>query len=584
MKAYFLGPKSENEAWLRSEVQATLDHWFAWRKSLFPGDPQAIPREERLQPAYLEARERMAQALSELNDLLEGETPKFTPRYIGHMVSELSLPGILGHFATLLHNPNNTSKEVSKVSTVIEREAIQMLGELVGYDPETVAGHFTCGGTIANFEAIWRARFRLDHWLSLALFLAEEKGVHLRLFDAAHMGWQRYWELLAEYDVDEHRLRTFSGVAANPFATAERLSALVGAPYRGPVILVPGSKHFSWQKGTNMFGLGEQSFWPVETDAMGHLDPGDLAAKIDRAEDENRPVLMVVSVAGTTEAGEIDPVHKVADLLDGVHGERGRHIWHHVDAAYGGFMCALLHGGGSPLSPDSQAALRAIARADSVTLDPHKLGYVPYACGAFLCRDDEAYAVSSFKAPYLDRPDLGAGKWSTTIEGSRAGLGPAATWLTGKSMGFTSPAFGRVIRSTFTAARAFREGLSNARDWVRVLEPVETNILCFSAAEPGEPLSQSNAVTRRITELFADSPHFAVSRTDLGLDHMGAQVRHHAACYGGRVDTDHLTLVRCVFMNPFLATAEIRDALLGEFIEELSTHHAKARAELVSAA
>jgi len=574
MSAYFLGPKSENEAWLRSEIQATLDHWFAWRKSLFPDDPEAIPYEERLQPAYLEARERMSHALTKLNEQLKDETAKFSPRYIGHMVSELSLPGILGHFAALLHNPNNTSKEVSKVSTVIERQAIEMLAEMVGYDASAVAGHFTCGGTIANFEAIWRARFRMDHWLALALYLAEARGVRLRLFDAAHMGWTRYWALLEEHKVTEDSLRPYSGMASNPFEMADRISALNGTPYRGPVILVPGSKHFSWQKGTNIFGLGENSFWPVETDEAGHLDPGDLKTKIDLAEAQCRPVLMVVSVAGTTEAGEIDPIHKVTALLETLCTERGRHIWHHVDAAYGGFMCAVLHQGGSKwLSPESTKALRAISQADSITLDPHKLGYVPYACGAFLARDDEAYAVSSFKAPYLDRPDLGDGKWSTTIEGSRAGLGPAATWLTGKSMGFTSPAFADVIESTFEAARRVRDGLLQTYEWVQILEPTETNILCFSVGRKGQSLSQSNALTRRLTEFFADSPKFAVSQTDLGTDHMGAQIRCHVASYGGIIDTNHLTLVRCVFMNPFLAIPRIRDALLAEFLSELGGHY-----------
>jgi len=577
MRAYFLGPKSENEAWVRAELQATLDHWFNWRKSLFPNDPEAIPSEERRTPSYLGARAGLSQALSELNELLKDETPKFTPRYIGHMVSELSLPGILGHFATLLHNPNNTSKEVSKVGTVIERQAIEMLAELVGYDPKGVAGHFTSGGTIANFEAIWRARFRMDHWLSLALFLAEERGIRLRLFDAAHMGWQRYWALLDEHDVSEQHLRAYSGIASNPFETSERISALIGAPYRGPVLMVPGSKHFSWQKGTNIFGLGEGSFWPVETDDAGHLDPRDLKAKIDLAEDQNRPVLMAVSVAGTTEAGEIDHVHEVAALLEKLRTERGRHIWHHVDAAYGGFICALLHQPQfAALNAESAKALRAISRADSVTLDPHKLGYVPYACGAFLARDDEAYAVSSFKAAYLDRPDLGSGKWSTTIEGSRAGLGPAATWLTGKSMGFTSPAFAHVISSTFEAARAFRDGITAAHNWARVLEPLEINILCFSVGTAGQRLSESNSITRRITELFAESPHFAVSRTDLELGMMDAQVRKHVASFDGVLDTDHLTLVRCVFMNPFLAEPSIRDALLTEFVDELGAHYVRA--------
>jgi len=54
---------------------------------------------------------------------------------------------------------------------------------------------------------------------------------------------------------------------------------------------------------------------------------------------------------------------------------------------------------------------------------------------------------------------------------------------------------------------------------------------------------------------------------------MGAQLRCHVASYGGMIDTGHLALVRCVFMNPFLAVPRIRDALLAEFLCELGKHY-----------
>ncbi len=581
MKAFFLGPKSENEAWVRSEIQSILDHWFGWRKSLFPNDPEVISKPERREPAFLADREAMSQALAELNDLLEDETPKFTPRYIGHMVSEISLPAIFGHFAALLHNPNNTSKEVARVGTVIEREALEMLAEMIGFEPSEVAGHFTGGGTMANFEAIWRARYRLDHWLSLALYLAEHEGVPLRLADATQMGWQRYRELVSEYSVPDEKLRDLSAVVSNPYETAELISKHIGRPYRGPVILVPGNKHFSWQKGTNIFGLGEEAFWTVDTEAKGKLSIASLKQQIDRAENEQRPVLMVVSVAGTTEAGEIDPVHDVVDLLEGLKRTRGRNIWHHVDAAYGGFMCSLLHTPETPhLSSENRKALAAIRHANSVTLDPHKLGYIPYACGAFLARDEEAYAVSSFKAAYLDRPDLGDGKWSTTIEGSRSAAGASATWLTGKTMGFASPKFAEVISSTFEACHAFREALESSCPWVQVLHPVDTNILCFSIAKPGDTLSHSNAMTDEIFDRLVESPNFAVSRTVLGAQFMAPQITKHMDAFGGVVDADHLVLLRCVFMNPFLASPEVRTRIISEFSKELESHYQAAVSSL----
>lgn len=117
----------------------------------------------------------MSQELDTLKTLMRRETATYSPRYAGHMVS-ITLPALFGQLTALLHNPNNTSKEVSRVGTVIEAEAIGMLAEMIGYDPAAARGHFTSGGTVANFEGVWRARYRLDHWLSLALWIAETTG------------------------------------------------------------------------------------------------------------------------------------------------------------------------------------------------------------------------------------------------------------------------------------------------------------------------------------------------------------------------------------------------------------------------
>ncbi len=569
-KAYFLGPKAENEAWMRSEFQSILEHWFQWRKNLFPTDQPVSVKSERRTPAYLDARERMVQGLEELTELLEDEVPKFTPRYVGHMVSELTLPSLMGHFAMLLHNPNNTSRDASKVGQKIEAEVIAMLAEMMGFDPGRATGHITGGGTVANFEAVWRARFRQDHWLSLALYLAEERGVKLGLFQAAHMGWKRFGELLAEHSVVLDDLRGYSGVATNPYEFGERMTRAFGQPYRGPVMLVPENKHFSWTKATNIFGYGEHAFWPIALDARGKMDVASLEAQIARARAEGRPVAMVVSVAGTTETGEIDPVDRVQAVLDRARAEHGLDIWHHVDAAYGGFLCSLLRGKPSDvLSEANAAALGAIGQAHSVTIDPHKLGYVPYSCGAIITKDEQAYAVSSFKAPYLERQLEVPDKWSTTLEGSRSAAGAAAAWLTGKTMGFDTSGLGGVIAETILACRAFKARVVGALPFVRPLDPSETNILCFSLAEEGMSLKASNAATEAVFDRFVACPEFSVSKTTLSGKAHAQVIARHVESHGGTLDDDRLVLIRCVFMNPFWREQAVAERLTADIIEHL---------------
>ncbi len=564
--AYFPGPRSENETWVRGEFQAVLDQWFGWRKSLFADDPYLVGPADRLSSERLERREILSRELAELCEALTAETPTYTPRYIGHMKAEVSLPALLGWLAAMLHNPNNTSREASKVGTVIEAQAIAMLAAMVGYDPATAEGHFTSGGTVANFEAVWRARYRLDHWLSLGLYIAEKTGEPLDVFASAHMGWDRFRDLWAEHGLTDAVLRRYSAAVGVPAAIWLRIGRAAGRDYLGPVLLVPGNKHYSWSKAANLFGLGEESLWAVDLDAEGRLDVDDLERLILRAEAAGRPVLMAVGVAGTTETGEIDPIDALHDRLERWEAERGVHIWRHVDAAYGGFLCAVLGGPDEAvLTPASVAALRAIGRADSVTIDPHKLGYVPYACGAFLTRDTARDAVSAFDAPYLDRPELGDGKWSSTLEGSRSAAGAAAVWLSGRTIGFGPAGMGALLAETVRTRQAFEAALGAAVPEVRFLEPADANIVCFSVALTGESLASANHRTTALFDLIHHSPEFSVSKTTLGADYASAVARHVDG-FAGVVDAPGMVLVRCVFMNPYWAAPEFREALFPPFI------------------
>lgn len=567
-KPYFLGPKAENEAWTGAQFGRTLDDWFAERRLLFADDPPATGPAERAATDERRARARLAEGLAELTTRLRSELPTWTPRYVGHMSSEPTLPGLLGHFAALLHNPNITSHEASKVGTLIEAEAIADLAAMVGYDPAAARGHFTSGGTIANLEAVWRARYRLDHRLALGVALGERFGAPLDPFAAAHRTAREAARLAETYDLDEPTLRACSAVVGNPLDAAERIGRLSGRPYRGPVMLVPGHKHYSWVKAANVFGLGEESFWPVALDREGRLCPEALTARIAEARRLGRPVLMVVTVAGTTEMGEIDPVDAVCNRLDALRRDEGVDIWHHVDAAYGGFFCTL--DPAEPLlAPQRRAALAAIRRAETVTIDPHKLGYVPYACGALLARDAACDTVSSFVAPYLDRTELADAPWTRTLEGSRPATGAAATWLTGRTLGFGPDGLGAVLRAALDSCRALRDALAAAIPDLRPLEPMDTNILCFSVAAPGDALSDANARTAAVHARIAASPGFSMSRTVLSGETHGALIADHVATYGGRLDADRLVLVRAVVMNPFWAEPSVRARLLPELVAEL---------------
>lgn len=564
--AWFPGPRGEHADWLRDALGRSLDTWSAWRRKSGEGDASVWPG------GHLPGgqHKQIDAALQTLSRRLSGETATFSPHYAGHMVSDASMPALLGHILATLHNPNNTSKEVSRVGTQIEAEAIAMLARMIGFDPAIARGHMTSCGTIANFEAVWRARFRLDHWLSLALWLAETHGEPLDVFDAAHMGWPRYHALRERHAPPEQCLRAASAVAGNPADAFRRISQASGREYLGPVVMVPENKHFSWRKAANVFGLGEEAFRGVGLDAHGRLSLEALEQAVESAIAQGRPVLAVVSVAGATETGNFDPVDGVCDLMEHWRTGRGWRIWHHVDAAYGGFFAATLGGETTALSDRAARALAAISRVDSITIDPHKLGYTPYACGAFVVRDVQRYAVSSFSAPYLERAHVSDDLWGATLEGSRTSAGAAAVWMTGTTIGFSPDGFGRILEDAVKARRAIMDAAIEACPDLRLLKPCDTNIACFTVTRAGEPMSIVNARSEALYEASVAGGRFTLSKTHFPMSSHAAQITHHVEEWGGCLDADGLTVLRCVFMNPYLEREAMRAHVVDDMLALLS--------------
>lgn len=573
LKSLFLGPQSENRDWLELEWVKVLRHWMGWRQGLFPGDGTAITQEDQNSPLFQKRQQELQRLFSVLLKTLERESPKFTPRYLGHMISEVSLPGILGHVAALLHNPNQTSREVSQTTSILETEAIGDLLAMVGLPPNG-RGHFTSGGTVANLEFVWRALFRLDKTLSLALCLCE-RGLFPRdrFVRLPSLSWDWFEEKMASHEIQEKELVAFSLLQLGQASFAEKYLQISGHRYRAPLLLAPASRHYSWPKALVLTGLGRESLWDLPLNEKGRLSIEGLNEGFSRAEREGRTVCMVVSVAGATGTGAVDPVHLVQDFLDKQRAAKGDEVWHHVDAAFGGYFCSLLRGTLSRtetlLAPETKTALSALSRVSSVTLDPHKLGFVPYSCGTFLARDSFHYRSPSFAAPYLLNDNAGA--WIHTIEGSRAATGVTATWLANRSIGLNMEGYGLLLGLGITATRELGERISNASSEF-VLFSSDLNIINFALCCGSEPLSRMNERTLACFERFRSSPNFAISKTELSCDMYHALLAKELGARKVAIDASTVCCLRLVLMNPFLTTQETKTSYISAFMEELFSY------------
>ena len=129
--------------------------------------------------------------------------------------------------------------------------------------------------------------------------------------------------------------------------------------------------HYSLVKSVDILGLGRENLRKIETDDHFHIRTDLLREAIEHDKKSGRIPCCIAGAAGATSTGVVDPLSELADIA------REHNCWFHVDAAYGGALA---------FSEKHKALLRGVERADSITIDPHKWMFVPFACGATLVR------------------------------------------------------------------------------------------------------------------------------------------------------------------------------------------------------
>ena len=524
-----------------------------WRKNYYSQDGYVLsPR--NMQRSALFANKFTIELESMLNDLKQG-FPFHSPRYMGHMLSEQTLPSVMGYFAAMLYNPNNVTEEAAPVTVNKELEFGHRICQMLGYNSNAWA-HVCSGGSAANLEALWAARqsqfftlviqdmCRKNNWdfsIKLPDYSVTKTKVsildcsarqllHLKTDESIYM-----LSNLTDYLVNNHKM-TVSHVIDTVHAAARsseynirtngyaNVIAKIGLK---PVIFIPQSAHYSLKKAVNIIGYGEASIRPIPLTSKFRIDVDKLEQMIAEVKDDEY-IAAVVVVFGTTEEGAVDPVHKVKWLRDKIALQSRIAFWLHVDAAWGGYFAVMKNEG----NPDSHkliesehddfwktvdsyikrinvtekyyiefgnykkektaswndrevvAAMFALSAADSITVDPHKMGYVPYPAGVIAFRNKRIIYLLQEHATYIGTdndyfqqsqsndsdtfesnfykksnnfqiPQIGA----YTLEGSRPGAAAMACWFASEVIPLDLHNHGKIIRTSLLNSRRFSQYL-----------------------------------------------------------------------------------------------------------------------------
>lgn len=191
--------------------------------------------------------------------------------------------------------------------------------------------------------------------------------------------------------------------------------ARFGDDFRDGVIYTSSAAHHSVRKAAMIAGIASDRVRELPTTVELSADLDGLRAAIAADRDAGLRPMMIVSNAGATDTGTVDPIADCATIAS----DEG--AWHHVDAAYGGFF---------QLTERGRERLAGISLADSITVDAHKSLFLPFGVGGLLVRDRAALVeahegrgsymqdVTSEELPHyfsmgpeLTRPNRGLAVW-----------------------------------------------------------------------------------------------------------------------------------------------------------------------------
>lgn len=532
---YFVGAHAENhELFEQLLLEFIHDHMY-WRRNFHPDDPPPIPASSSQTAEYQAFVAKMKQELLALAALLKSSIPLFSPRYMGHMLCDPLIPGLLAQMITLPYNPNNVSEEAAPATVSLEIKVGLQLAQMLGYEAEPTRtpcafGYLTSGGTVANYQALQVLRSAKYFPLALRAGLrhvglrSPAEGLlgelleqdRARLANTSLADSIAYFEAWLEFlGKEEDPVRRKALARAVHEARLETLGAhAFFSMHRGecspPVILAPDTIHYSWTKAVRLTAIGESGLMRVPTRGM-RLDPQALERALTAAHKIGQSVLCVVGVLGSTEYGTLDSVDQLISARERWQAQ-GLGFAVHVDAAWGGYLATLFRdetGGFLPReevarhfrhfpSERVHAAFRALGQADSITVDPHKLGYLPYGTGgAYVCRDHRLMDFVAQGAAYLGSalPETKAESAYQTkfrrlgryiLEGSKPGAAAAAAYVTHRTLPLDADHFGRLLQHSIQEAEYFYEKVLVLRErlasFVRIAIPIEpdSNLVCVA--------------------------------------------------------------------------------------------------------
>lgn len=580
IEALFAGTRGDNFKYMQELMQHAIQSNIDSRKNYFPADPDYIDKAIQQSPEFIDTLKLMGYEYDKLINQLKGSGAFFSMRTIGHMLWDTMLPGILGYFAALLYNQNNVAAEASPVTTLLEMYVGNELCKMLGYAINPIGkkpgefelpdnkitgwGHITCDGSVVNLEGLWMARNLKFYPVSVKAAIKNESVFkHIQNFQVTLLNGSKVsllalddWTILnlpieeilaipnnisTQYNID---ITTVSNAIANytvqNIGYHDILSKYLPSITQTPVSLCSATRHYSWPKGAAILGIGANNMISIHVDEKARMDINDLRRQLDNCLQHKIPLMNVVAIIGTTEESAVDPLKDVLAIRE-EYRRKGLEFAIHADAAWGGYYKTMLNSKDEsknafftmidekamyqlPMSKYVTEQYKVLQMADSITIDPHKSGYVPYPAGGLCYRNSAMRNLVSFTAPVVYHGGVDPTVGVYGVEGSKPGAAASAVYFSHKMIRPNTTGYGKISGECyFNAKRLYAAmvcmNILNLPFFIIPLVPIPA---IQQGKNPDEIQKQYEFIRDRIVnktndELLADAEAFALFK-ELGGD------------------------------------------------------------------
>ena len=612
-KAAFLGPQAENKEILEDLIIDALRDYIYWRRNIHPEDLPSVSEKDKIQPSFVQTKSAVKQELFNILSELKKGAPIFSKRYFGHILSDLFIPSVAGYFAAMLYNQNNVVAEVSPVTIEKELDYIKEISKMFSYPvldinklskspKDSSWGHLSAGGTTANLEAMWVARNIKFFPLAIRLLSKtnnkfknlQSLEVQLPNLDKALLSDLDSFQLLSldtknilemnqevflKLEFDKNLIKEFE----EEIPTIQKLGLINfyekckkhGLALELPKVIIPQTVHYCWFKSMDILGIGNDNLIQIPVDLDFRMNIELLQDEINKAAKTRNPVLALIGICGTTEEGAVDPLNKLVGIKKEFE-KNNYSFWLHSDAAIGGYFASLLKDKHfEEVEIKEFSDIQALRNFDSIVIDPHKLGYVPYPAGAVVYKDSRIREHITYEAPYLNESEnirkTFIGKW--TLEGSRPGASAISCYLSQHSFPLNEEGYGKILNGCLNV----RDKLLKAFDTIngnedlnkgfqlKLLYQPQLNIICYTVASPRFLKTPGclNKMTRQIYKKLsvsgdnhASSYEYLVSKTEYSIKKYKSIIQNHLNNCGIKnavlKSNYELMALRSVLMNPLV--------------------------------